>query len=108
MGGETEETEFEWDAGNTEKNWLRHQVSQAECEQVFFNRPFVITEDDLHSHNEARFYALGRTDAGRLLFVVYTLREEKVRVISARDMTRRERREYEDATAQEFEADPKV
>ena len=70
MGGETEETEFEWDAGNTEKNWLRHQVSQAECEQVFFNRPFVITEDDLHSHNEARFYALGQTDAGRLLRVI--------------------------------------
>ena len=108
MGGETEETEFEWDAGNTEKNWLRHQVSQAECEQVFFNRPFVVTEDALHSHNEVRFYAWGQTDAGRLLLAVYTLRGEKVRVISARDMTRRERREYEDATAQEFEADPKV
>jgi len=108
MGREPEETEFEWNAGNAEKNWLRHQVSQAECEQVFFNRPFVVTEDDLHSHSEARFYALGRTDADRLLFVVYTLRGEKVRVISARDMTRQERKEYRDATAQELEANPEI
>lgn len=98
MGSGTEGTEFEWDAGNAEKNWLRHQVSQAECEQVFFNLPFVVSEDDLHSHDELRYYALGQTDAGRPLFIVYTLRGEKIRVISARDMTRRERKEYEDAT----------
>jgi len=92
MGDWAEATEFDWDGGNAEKNWLRHRVSQPESEQVFFNRPFVVAEDDLHSHNEVRFYAWGRTDAGRLLLVVYTLRGEKVRVISARDMTRRERK----------------
>lgn len=100
MGGGMEGTEFEWDAGNAEKNWLRHRVSQAECEQVFFNLPLVVSEDGLHSLEESRFYALGRTDAGRLLFVVYTLRGEKIRVISARDMTRREQKEYE----KEYEA----
>ncbi len=108
MDGGIEGAEFEWDAGNAEKNWLRHQVSQSECEQAFFNRPFVVFEDDLHSLNEVRYFALGRTDADRLLFVVYTLRDERVRVISARDMTRRERKEYEDATAQELETDPQI
>lgn len=108
MGRETEGTEFEWDTGNADKNWVRHRVSQAESEQVFFNRPLVTVEDDLHSRDEARYYALGQTDAGRLLFVVYTLRGEKIRVISARDMTSRERKEYEHARAEELAADPEV
>jgi uncharacterized protein len=101
-------TEFDWDGGNAEKNWLRHRVSQSESEQVFFNRPLVVAEDDLHSHGESRYYALGRTDSGRLLMVVYTLRGERIRIISARDMTRRERKEYENAQTQEFEADPEI
>jgi uncharacterized DUF497 family protein len=108
MGDDAEVTEFDWDGGNAEKNWLGHRVSQAESEQVFFNRPLVIADDEIHSGSEIRSYALGRTDAGRLLFIAYTLRGEKVRVISARDMTRRERKEYEYARAQELEADPEV
>lgn len=108
MSEDVDATEFDWDGGNAEKNWLRHRVSQNESEQVFFNRPLVVAEDDLHSVEEARYLALGRTDLGRLLFVVYTLRGEKIRVISARDMTRREQKEYEHAQAQEFEANPKV
>ena len=100
-----EAAEFDWDGGNAEKNWLRHRVSQSESEQIFFNRPLVLAADDDHSTDELRWYALGSTDAGRLLFVAYTLREEKVRVISARDMTPRERKDYEDARAQEFAAD---
>ena len=108
MGDGAEATEFEWDEGNADKSWIRHRVSQSECEQVFFNRPLVVTEDELHSREELRYFALGQTDAGRLLFVVYTLRGEKVRVISARDMTRSERKDYEHARAQEFEADPKI
>lgn len=106
MGEGSDPTEFEWDDGNADKNWLRHRVSQAESEQVFFNRPLVVAEDEIHSEGEARYFALGRTDAGRSLFVVYTIRGEKVRVISARDMTRREQKEYEHARAQEHEADP--
>jgi uncharacterized DUF497 family protein len=100
--------EFEWDAANAEKNWVRHRVSQTECEQVFFNHPLVVGEDVLHSHDEARFFALGQTDAGRFLFLVYTVRRERVRVISARDMTRRELKEYEHVRAQESAADPEV
>jgi uncharacterized DUF497 family protein len=100
-----EATEFEWDGGNAEKNWLRHRVSQSESEQVFFNRPLVLAKDEHHSKEELRWYALGGTDAGRLLFVVYTLRGEKVRVISARDMTPRERKDYEYARAQELATD---
>ena len=96
------------DGGNAEKNWLRYRVSQAESEQVFFNRPLVVAEDELHSGTELRHFVLGRTDAGRLLFVVHTLRGERVRILSARDMTRSERKEYDDARAQELEADPKV
>jgi len=108
MRDDADATEFDWDGGNADKNWLRHRVSQAESEQIFFNRPFVVAEDEIHSGSETRHYALGRTDAGRLLFVVYTLRGEKIRIISARDMTRRERKEYEHARAQELETDPEV
>jgi uncharacterized DUF497 family protein len=108
MSDAAEATEFDWDGGNAEKNWLRHRVSQSESEQVFFNRPLVIAEDEPHSQAEVRHFALGRTDAGRLLFVAYTLRGEKIRIISARDMTRRERKEYEHAQAQELETDSSV
>ena len=101
---------FEWDDGNKEKNWIRHGVSQQESEQIFFNRPLVVQDDELHSDVEPRFYALGRTDANRLLFVVYTLRgeEPRVRIISARDMTPRERREYEHVRAQAIAEDSEV
>ena len=88
-------TGFDWDDGNVTKNWETHDVSEAECEQVFFNRPLVARRDTGHSDIEARFYVLGRTDSGRLLFVAFTIRHEKVRVISARDMTRAERQRYQ-------------
>ncbi len=87
-------TGFEWDDGNLLKNWERHRVSAAECEQIFFNRPLVTGPDERHSRREARFYALGHTDAGRLLFVVFTVRKAPIRAISAREMNRMERREY--------------
>lgn len=88
---------FEWDEGNSEKNWINHRVTRLECEQVFFNRPLLVAEDEKHSQGEPRYYALGRTDAGRRLFVVFTTRRDLVRVISARNMSRRERRAYEGA-----------
>ncbi|MCP3963157.1 MAG: BrnT family toxin [bacterium] len=99
---------FQWDEGNVDKNWIRHRVSWTECEQVFFNQPLVVGEDWEHSDDEDRLYALGHTDAGHDLFVVFTLRGELIRVISAREMTPRERRRYEDARAEELEADPEV
>lgn len=88
-------TGFDWDEGNLLKNWEKHGVSVAECEQVFFNRPLLALPDDSHSQVEARFYVLGQADSGRLLFVVFTIRDRRIRVISARDMSRRERRSYE-------------
>ncbi|MBI5599279.1 MAG: BrnT family toxin [Deltaproteobacteria bacterium] len=88
-------TGFEWDEHNTEKNWQRHRVTPSECEEIFFNRPLVVTDDIKHSEKENRFYALGNTDAGRPLFAVFTVRGGNIRVISARDMNRKERMAYE-------------
>lgn len=87
-------TGFEWDQDNAEKNWRKHRVLPEECEQVFFNRPLVVTEDTGHSENESRYYSLGQSDTSRLLFVVFTVRGELIRVISARDMSRKERAVY--------------
>jgi uncharacterized protein len=87
-------TGFQWDAGNAEKNWRAHRVSRAEAEQTFFNRPVVVAPDIGHSQREARYAALGKTVAGRRLSVVFTIRGTLVRVISARDMGRRDRRLY--------------
>ena len=85
---------FDWDQGNIEKNWERHKVSFIECEEVFFNRPLVLLEDAGHSKSEGRYYTLGRTNDDRHLFIVFTIRNNRIRVISARDMNRRERRVY--------------
>jgi uncharacterized DUF497 family protein len=91
-------TGFHWDAGNADKNWDLHQVSQAECEQVFFNRPILVGPDEKHSQGEPRYAALGQTNAGRWLAVIFTVRGSLLRIISARDMSRRERRVYEEAS----------
>jgi uncharacterized DUF497 family protein len=87
-------TGFQWDEGNSAKISERHKVSPAECEELFFNIPLIVADDDKHSANEARFYALGQSDSGRLLFLIFTVREKLIRVISARDMSRRERKIY--------------
>ena len=76
---------FQWGQGKLEKNWLKHGVSPLECEQVFFNQPLVVAPDLKHSQGEERFFALGRTDTDRCLFVVFTVRRRKLRVISARN-----------------------
>ncbi len=87
-------TEFEWDEGNAEKNWVKHRVTWYECEQIFFHQPLVVAEDVGHSQVEVRFYALGKTDQERRLFVVFTLRKDRIRVISARGMNRKEQEAY--------------
>ncbi len=92
-------TSFDWDEGNTRKN-EKHGVSTAEAEQLFFNTPLLLLEDFKHSSQEPRFHALGKSDDKRLLHITFTLRYEKrkIRVISARDMHRKERLIYEKAT----------
>lgn len=91
-------TGFEWDEGNRDKNWGLHEVSWLEAEEVFFNRPILAYADPAHSASESRFYVLGRTGADRRLFVVFTTRKNKIRVISARDMSKKERRIYDEAS----------
>jgi len=88
---------FDWDAGNARKSIDKHDVSQAEAEQVFFNEPLLTVPDAKHSANEQRIHALGRTDDGRVLHITFTLRDNatKLRVISARDMSRKERGYYD-------------
>lgn len=85
---------FQWDEGNSDKNWYLHQVSNGECEELFFNLPLILASDPRHSTTEQRFYALGRTDADRWLFIAFTVRNNLIRVISARDMNQREMRKY--------------
>lgn len=92
--------DFEWDNGNARKSIDKHDVSQPEAEQVFLSERLLIVEDVRHSQSEPRFHALGTTDQGRRLHVTFTLRRQgtKIRVISARDMSRKERAIYERET----------
>lgn len=88
---------FDWDSGNSRKSAKKHDVRQSEAEQLFFNVPLLLLSDSKHSQEEARYHALGKTDAARQLHVTFTLRRggALIRVISARDMHRKERRIYE-------------
>ena len=89
---------FDWDKGNIEKNWKKHKVHFKEAEEIFFNKPLKIYKDPEHSGTEKRYVSYGKTNKGRLLTVVYTYRENKIRTISARDMHKKERRKYEEKT----------
>ena len=84
---------FDWDRGNIQKSWERHRVAFYECEEIFFYEPVIVPNPE-HSETEQRYYAFGRTVRGRLLTVVFTVRRDRIRIISARDMSRKERRRY--------------
>ncbi|MDO9514330.1 MAG: BrnT family toxin [Elusimicrobiota bacterium] len=92
----SESKSFDWDTGNIEKNLIKHKVRFQECEEVFFNNPFfrpiLLTEKIV----EQRYYAFGITDRRRKLTIVFTIRKGKIRVVSARDMSRKERRFYDE------------
>jgi hypothetical protein len=85
---------FEWDEGNSDKNWYLHQVTDSECEEVFFNLPLLVAPDIKHSQHEPRYYVLGRTEADRWLFIAFVVRNKRIRVISAREMNEREAKKY--------------
>src|SRR5262245_38333916 len=94
---------FDWDEGNSNKNWEKHSVTQREAEQAFFDEHKFVTNDVVHSETERRFVLIGKTKKGRLLYIVYTMRKKdhnkKVRIISARDMSKKkEVAIYEEAT----------
>lgn len=97
MGPFEKITGFEWDKGNEQKN-AKHCVTPAEAEQVFLNEPLVVLDDLKHSDTEQRYHALGQTGEGRLLHITFTIRTNMIRVISARDMHRKERAIYEQET----------
>ena len=90
-------TGFNWDLGNERKSIDKHAVSRSEAEQMFFNQPLLVLVDQKHSRTEARYHALGKTDEARLLHITFTLRSDDtlIRIISARDMHRKERDFYE-------------
>ena len=90
---------FDWDQGKIDKNWERHRVSNPECEELFFNLPLLLADDRKHSQEESRYYALGQTNANRRLFLAFTVRENKIRVVSARDMSKKEREAYAKANS---------
>lgn len=91
---------FQWDDGNLLKNWEKHRVTALECEQVFFNQPLLAFTEIRHSGVEHRIFLLGQSDEQRRLFVVIKIRGKLIRVISAREMSRKERTTY-DRKAQE-------
>jgi len=86
--------EFDWDKGNTGKN-IKHQVEDKEAEEVFFDKKKVIYKDVFHSQKEERFIVIGKTKKGRLLYTVFNIRGKKIRIISARDINKKEVYLYE-------------
>lgn len=91
---------FEWDQGNIDKNKLKHSVSKEECEEVFFNQPLRIFDDEVHSGVEKRYGALGKTNKQRRLVVFFTIRNNKIRIISTRDQGKKDRKFYEEIEKQ--------
>ncbi len=86
---------FKWDKGNLGKNFVKHNVTDKEAEEVFVKEPKFIFKDETHSQKEERYGLLGVTDTGRKLSIVFTIREDKVRIITARNMSKKERGKYE-------------
>lgn len=86
---------FEWDKGNSDKNLIKHQVTIKEAEEVFSDKGLLVSEDIKHSGKELRFQALGKTGESRMIFVSFTIRGDKIRVISIRDMNKKEGVVYE-------------
>ncbi len=89
---------FEWDEGNSTKSWVKHKVSLKEQEQAFFGEHKRAFKDTEHSHREERFILFGKTKKGKMLIIAFTIRNEKIRCISARPMNRKEVPIYEKAT----------
>ena len=86
---------FEWDEGNVDKNWTKHKVHFKEAEEIFFNKPIKIFLDNKHSGQEKRYLALGKTDKEIQLTIIFTVRDKKIRIISARKQNKKERSKYE-------------
>lgn len=90
---------FEWDQGNEEKNWIKHNVLAKEAEDVFYDTKRLLLEDNKHSEKEKRFILIGKTKEKRMLFTIFTIRGKKIRIISSRDTNRKEENFYEKAVS---------
>ena len=88
---------FDWDAGNSGKSERKHGVTDREAEEIFFSKPLVVARSS-KAGPEIRYAALGKTYGSHLLTVVFAIRSNKIRVISARPMSRLERKLYEEET----------
>ena len=89
---------FEWDQGNRDKNLIKHQVTLSECEEIFVSQSKLLFNDVLHSGQEDRYGVFGKTRLERRVVIVFTIRNNKIRVISARDLNKKERKFYEEAS----------
>lgn len=85
---------FDWNKGNQE-HIKKHKVKQTECEEIFYSKPLIVSFDKAHSQIEERFEVLGKTNKKRKLFLVYTMRGGKIRVLSCRDQNKKERKTYD-------------
>jgi uncharacterized DUF497 family protein len=85
---------FEWGKGNMDKNQIKHGVINKKAEEVFENRPKFIIKDVKHPLKERRFQLWGKTNRGRKLSIIFTIRAKKIRIISVRDMNKKERKMY--------------
>ena len=94
---------FDWDESNINKNWDKHRVHHLECEEIFYNEPIVTEVEKRGIPQEERVSALGVTNEGRFLFVVFTIRKGRIRVVSARDMNRKERKIYHEKIKKDTE-----
>lgn len=92
-----EPVEFEWDEGNRDKN-VKHGVTNQEAEEAFRDKKKRLFKDHVHSQSEERYRIIGKTKTDRLLFIVFTLRKTKVRIISARVINKKEAYLYEKET----------
>lgn len=91
---------FDWDRANIDKNKIKHNVEKEECQEALLNQPLRIFDDEVHSKNEKRYGALGRTNKRRHLAIFFTIRNNKIRVISARDQGEDERKTYQEVERQ--------
>ena len=87
--------EFEWDEGNIDKSYKKHGITPNESEEIFLDEDLKVVQDVKHVQGEARFIALGKTSSGKILFTVFTMRKNKIRIISARIANKKERSHYE-------------
>jgi len=98
-----ESKSFDWDKGNINKNWDKHRVHHLECEEIFFNEPIITKVEKGGVSQEERVSALGVTNEGRFIFVVFTMRRGKIRVVSARDTNKKERKVYHEKIKKDTE-----